>query len=62
MSLPTREACLAQARLAGVPEEKVDAIGGQLYRALADLDAVDRALLRDVEPTVEPPVERWPGR
>jgi hypothetical protein len=57
-----REACLEQARLAGVPEEKVDAIGGQLHRALADLAAVDRELLRDVEPTVSLTVERWPDR
>jgi hypothetical protein len=59
---PSREAFLQQARLAGVPEEKVEAIGGQLHRALRDLAAVDRALLRDVEPTVTPAVERWPAR
>ena len=57
-----REACLEQARRAGVSEEKVEAIGGQLYRALRDLAAVDRALLRDVEPTVSLRVERWPER
>jgi hypothetical protein len=57
-----REACLEQARRAGVSEEKVEAIGGQLYRALRDLAAVDRALLRDVEPTVSLTVERWPER
>jgi hypothetical protein len=59
---PSREACLEQARRAGVPEEKVDAIGGQLYRTLRDLAVVDRALLRDVEPTLSLTVERWPER
>jgi hypothetical protein len=59
---PSRGACLEQARLAGVPEDQVDAVGGQLYRALADLHAVDRALLEDVEPTVSLTVEPWPER
>jgi hypothetical protein len=62
VSLPTRQDCLEQARLAGVAEDRVDAVGGQLYRALSDLAAVDRALLRDVEPTVSLTVERWPAR
>ena len=60
MSHLSREACVARAAEQGLAPEWAEAVGELLYVALRDLDAVERELLRDVEPTVSLTVQRWP--
>jgi hypothetical protein len=57
----SREACLAAVAGLELEPERAEAVGDMLYDALIAITAVDRKLLRDVEPETLFAASRWPA-